>query len=120
MVIFYPPSIHIRKFSGKLAEHLSKQHLKDQTCIITKPFQTQPAAKNCIFLVQSASQLYQWDYDYSQLFYALDYKEESSFYYDYQLETYVQKVGASTGVETAQRIAFVNSIRIGRYASLPV
>jgi hypothetical protein len=33
--------MHIRKFSGKLGEHLSKQHLKEQTCIITKPFQSQ-------------------------------------------------------------------------------
>lgn len=120
VVIFYPPNIHLRKFSGKLAEHLSKQHLKEQTCIICKPGQPQPSGKNCVFLVQNAKQLSEWDYDYSKLFYALDYKLETSFYYDYHLHTYVHKIAPSSGLETAKRMTFINSTRIGRYASLPL
>jgi hypothetical protein len=69
--------------------------------------------------VSSAQQLEQWDYDYSKLFYALDYKLETSFCYDYTLGTHVQHFSQSTGAETAKRLAAVNSTRIGRYASLP-
>lgn len=68
--------------------------------------------------MSSAKQLNDWDYDYTNLFYLIDYQTESTFRFDYSINTYVQHFGLSSGAEKARRIAFVNTNRVGRYACL--
>lgn len=68
--------------------------------------------------MSSAKQLNDWDYDYSSLFYVIDYQTESTFSFDYSISTYVQHFRVSTGTEKAKRIAFVNTNRAGRYTCL--
>lgn len=97
VAIFVPADTNIRRYGGKLSEQLSKHHLKDHANIISKPHQTQSRTKNNIFLVSSASQLKDWDYDYSNLFYVIDYETETNFYYDYNIETYVYSISQSSG-----------------------
>lgn len=98
VAIFLPPDSSVRKFSGKLAEQLSKHHLKESVTIISKPHVSQNHTKNHIFLVTSAHELKEWDYDYSYLFYVIDYEIESSFYYDYNFQCYIHAVGHCSGI----------------------
>lgn len=72
-VIFIPANTHVRRFSSKLSELLSKHQLKEKVNIIFKPHQSQPLTKSNIFLVSGTSQLLDWDYDYNRLFYVIDY-----------------------------------------------
>ena len=72
-VIFFPVDTHVKRFASKLNEQLAKQHLRETVNLILKPNQPQSKAKNNVFLVSSAAQLTEWDYDYSQLFYAVDF-----------------------------------------------
>lgn len=118
LVVFYPVEMHIRKFTSKLGEVLSKHHIREHANLLNRPFQAQPRNKSNIFLVNSAKQLSDWDYDYTRLFYAIDYQTESTFRFDYNFGTYVQYFGHCSGTEKAKRIALVNTNRVGRYSCI--
>lgn len=97
VAIFLPADTNIRRYGVKISEQLSKHHLKDNANLISKPHQTQSRTQNNIFLVSSAFQLKDWDYDYSNLFYVIDYETETSFLFDYNIQTYVHSVDRSSG-----------------------
>jgi hypothetical protein len=94
IIIFYPLTLHVKKYINKLQEVLSKNFLKDQVNIITKPHQPLKRLKNNIFLVESNKQLDKWNYDYSNVFYVVDFGYQTKFTYSYQNDCYVRFMGA--------------------------
>ena len=117
-MIFLPADTHVRKYTTRLTEQLSKQLLKEQVNVIAKASQPQPRSKNNIFLVSGSQQLLEWNYDYSSVLYAIDYETETRFRFDYSLGSYVRSVSHSSGAEKARRLACVGSSRIGLYTCL--
>jgi hypothetical protein len=71
-----------------LGEALSKAGLRDHVNVVTRPHQPQPRSKNNIFLAEGTEQLLQWNYDYANVVYVVDYGRESHMIYNYEACAY--------------------------------
>ena len=87
-MVFFPAETHPKRFAAKLGEALSKAGLRDCVNVVSRAHQPQPRTKNNVFLAEGTQQLANWNYDYANVVYVVDYGKERHFIFNYEAVAY--------------------------------